>query len=407
MNKKLIVIGGGPACMMAAGTAAKNGCNVTLIEKNNILGRKLLITGKGRCNVTNFCDIENVIKNINSPNSKFMYSCLNAFSPYDTYSFFEDMGVPLKIERGNRVFPQSDRSLDIRDALKRYVLQNGVHILSENVTDIIGPPFIVMTENDKHSADSIILATGGLSYPLTGSTGDGYTFAKKFSHIINKTSPALVALNSSDECCAQMSGLSLKNISIKVLDSNTNIVYDDFGEMLFTHRGVSGPVILSASSKLDFTKSKYTLVIDLKPALSDEELDMRLLKDFLKNTNKDFQNSLSELLPKSMITPVIERSGIYPHQKVNTITKEQRKSLLNIIKNFKINLTGKAGYNEAIITSGGVALSQINPKTMESTTVKGLYFAGEILDIDANTGGYNLQIAFSTGFVAGSNAGKE
>lgn len=406
MSIKIIVIGGGPAGLMAAGTAAKYGANVILFEKNTMLGRKLLITGKGRCNVTNFCDAENVLNNINSNNSKFLYSALNAFSCYDTFSFFSEHGVPLKIERGNRVFPESDKASDIRDALKRYALNNGVKILNEQVTDVKEQPLLVSTNDNEYTADKIIIATGGLSYPLTGSTGDGYKFAKKLNHTVTKTQPALVAMLSKDQFLPDVAGLSLKNISIEIKDLNNKIVYTDFGEMLFTHNGVSGPVILSASSKLE-QSTKYNLYIDFKPALSFEQLDERILKDFAKYINKDFANSLGDLLPKSIISVVIDKSGIDAHQKVNTITKDQRKQLITVIKAFPVTLYSKAGFGEAIITSGGVSTKQINPKTMESNTVKGIYFAGEIIDLDANTGGYNLQIAFSTGYVAGKSAAME
>lgn len=407
MSKKVVVIGGGPAGLMSAGTAAKNGCNVTLIEKNRILGRKLLITGKGRCNVTNFCDVDNVLRNINSPNSKFMYSALNAFSCYDTYAFFEELGVPLKVERGDRVFPMSDKASDVRDALKKYVLSNGVKVVTAKALSVETDPLGVVTDIGRFDAESVIVATGGLSYPLTGSTGDGYFFARQTGHNVTETSPSLVSLKSSDSCCVEMSGLSLKNVSIAVR-SEKDIVYSDFGEMLFTHTGVSGPIILSASAKLDFKKSKrYVLSIDLKPALSYEELDARILKDFTKYINKDFQNSLCDLLPKTLIPQIVSMTRIDPHIKVNSITKEQRKVIVNTIKAFEIEIVGKSGYNEAIITSGGVDLSQINPKTMQSANVKGLYFTGEVLDIDCNTGGYNLQVAFSTGYVAGTSVAKE
>ncbi len=407
MNKRVVVIGGGPSGMMAAGTAAKYGCNVILIEKNKILGRKLLITGKGRCNVTNFCDIDNVLSNINSPNKKFMYSCLNAFDCYDAYAFFEELGVPLKVERGNRVFPVTDKAVDVRDAFKKYINQNNVVVKNETVVKILANPFRVITNSNEYTADAVVVATGGLSYPLTGSTGDGYRFAKEMSHTVTKTSPSLVALRSSDCDCADMAGLSLKNISITVTDVNNKIVYTDFGELLFTHTGVSGPVILSCSSKLDFKNGGYKLSIDLKPALTEQELDARILRDFGKYTNKDFSNSLFELLPRTIIPSIINRCEINPHQKVNTVTKKQRKRLVNIIKSFELFITSKAGYNEAVITSGGVSLDEINAKTMESKLVKGLYFTGEILDVDANTGGYNLQIAYSTGYTAGKSIGME
>ncbi len=401
MSKKVIVIGGGPAGMIAAGTAAKNGCNVILFEKNTILGKKLLITGKGRCNVTNFCDVDNVLKNINSSNPKFMYKALNTFSCYDAYAFFEELGVTLKIERGNRVFPESDLAVDVRNAFKKYLAQNNVTIVNEKVESISSKPFVVTTAFDEYEADAVIIATGGLSYPLTGSTGDGYKFASKFKHSIKKTEPALVALIGSKKICERLMGLSLKNISVNFYDKNNKNVYSDFGEMLFTHEGVSGPVILSASSKLEFGKSDYKLVIDLKPALSLDELDKRILSDFTKYTNKDFLNSLGDLLPKKLIPVIIDLSGIDPRQKVNTITKQQRLTLVNIIKGFEIRLNNKAGFEEAIITSGGVLTTEINPQTMESKIVENLYFAGEVIDVDANTGGYNLQIAYSTGYLAG------
>ena len=407
MSKRIIVIGGGPAGLMAAAVAAKNGCSVTLFEKNKILGRKLLITGKGRCNVTNFCESDNVIRNINSTNPKFMFSALNAFNCYDTYSFFEELSVPLKIERGNRVFPLSDKASDIRDGLKRYAVKCGVDFVFENVNSVLSDTPRIITDNGTYSADSIIIATGGLSYPATGSTGDGYRFARSLGHRVTALSPSLVGLLSSDLCCSDMSGLSLKNVAI-TLYKNDEVIYTDFGEMLFTHHGVSGPIILSASAKTDFKASDVSnLYIDLKPALSYEELDNRIIKDFTKYSNKDFLNSLNDLLPRKIIPYIVERSGIDPRQKVNSITKEQRRSIVEVIKSFVISINGKAGFDEAIITSGGVDLSQVDPKTMQSKYVKGFYFAGEVLDIDCNTGGYNLQVAFSTGYVAGMSASME
>lgn len=401
MSKSVIVVGGGPAGMIAAGTAALYGCKVLLFEKNKILGRKLLITGKGRCNVTNFCDVDNVLKNINSSNPKFMYKALNTFSCYDAYSFFEELGVSLKIERGNRVFPQSDKAADVRNALKKYITDNKVTVINENVKCVYANPFRIITDFDEYSADAVIIATGGVSYPLTGSTGDGYRFAKSCSHHIVKPEPALVALNGSRDLCARLAGLSLKNVSVEFTDKNNKKIYSDFGEMLFTHTGVSGPVVLSASSKLDFSITEYVLKIDLKPALSLAELDKRILSDFSKYSNKDFLNSLSDLLPKKLIPVIVDLSGINPRQKVNVITKNERAKLVDIIKNFKLTLDSKAGFEEAIITSGGVSTSEIDPKTMESLLVKNMYFAGEVIDVDANTGGYNLQIAYSTGYLAG------
>lgn len=387
--------------MLAAATAAQNGCDVYLLEKNDILGKKLLITGKGRCNVTNFCDTDNVIKNINSKNPKFMFKALNAFTCYDTYSFFEQLGVPLKVERGNRVFPVSDKSSDIRNALKKYALQSGVKIKHEKVIKITTLPFNIVTDKNNYSADSVIIATGGMSYPLTGSTGDGYRFAADSLHNIIEPRPALVAFVGSKQLCASLAGLSLKNITVKIENKNGKELYNAFGEMLFTHNGVSGPVILTASAKLDFSDVPYTLYIDLKPGLAEDELDRRILSDFSKYSNKDFVNSLNDLLPRKIIPAVVERSGIAPRSKVNVITKIQRKQLVSVIKRFSVELYAKAGFDEAVITAGGVDVSQVDPQTMESKLVKDLYFAGEVLDIDANTGGYNLQIAFSTGYLAG------
>lgn len=387
--------------MMAAGTAAELGGDVLLIEKNKILGKKLLITGKGRCNVTNFCDTDNVIANITSTNPKFMFSALNEFNCYDTYSFFENLGIALKTERGNRVFPQSDRAADIRNALEKYMRQGGVAVIHDRVTQINDSPLTVLTEKSSYEADAVIITTGGLSYPSTGSTGDGYKFASKLSHKIVDTEPALVPLTGSKETCKSLAGLSLKNIEVSFTDETGSTVFREFGEMLFTHNGVSGPVILTASSALDFSKHAYRMYIDLKPALSDKELDGRILRDFSKYNNKDFINSLDDLLPRKIIPVVVERSGINPRQKVNTIMKKQRGSLIKSIKSFELEITGKAGFDEAIITSGGVDTAAINPKTMESMIVKGVYFAGEVIDVSANTGGYNLQIAFSSGYVAG------
>lgn len=401
MSKRVIVIGGGPAGMMAAGTAAALGCKVTLIEKNRILGKKLLITGKGRCNVTNFCDNDNVIKNITSSNPKFMYSAFSEFSCYDTYAFFEERGVPLKIERGNRVFPQSDRAADIRNALSEYMKSYGVKVVQGKVISVHADPLGVKTADSVFEADSIIIATGGISYPLTGSTGDGYIFAGGLSHGIVRPKPALVPLLCSGNLCRSLAGLSLKNVGVTFNNERNETVFSDFGEMLFTHTGISGPIILTASSKLNPEKEKYKAYIDLKPALSEKELDARVLRDFNKYINKDFVNSLEDLLPRKIIPAIIEKSGINPRQKVNTITKDQRRLLVDKIKAFDIPVSGKAGFDEAIVTAGGVDTSEINPKTMESTKVKGIYFAGEVMDVSANTGGYNLQIAFSSGYLAG------
>lgn len=403
MNRQVIVIGGGPAGMMAAGTAARFGGVVRLFEKNRILGKKLLITGKGRCNVTNFCDAENVIENITSSNPRFMYGALNAFSCYDTYAFFEKLGVELKTERGNRVFPKSDRAVDIRNALEDYMKSAGVNVVNEQVVSIKTDPLRIFTDGQCYNADAVIIATGGLSYPNTGSTGDGFKFARALSHRLVKPEPALVPLIGSQDICARLAGLSLKNVCVSFLDENLKVIFSQFGEMLFTHSGVSGPVVLTASSSLDFSGHRYKMRIDLKPALSERELDERILRDFKKYSNKDFINSLVDLLPRKIIPVIVEKSGIYMRQKVNNISKSQRRVLVDTIKSFELDMSRKSGFDEAIVTAGGVDTSVINPKTMESLCVKGVYFAGEVIDVSANTGGYNLQIAFSSGYLAGKS----
>ncbi len=403
MLKKIAVVGGGPAGMMAAITAAKT-AKVLLFEQNNILGRKLLITGKGRCNVTNFCSEEELISQV-IHNPKFLYSAFSAFNAYDAYASFEEWGVPLKIERGNRVFPISDRSSDVRDALKRKAQEMNVNFIHEKVVEIQQGKIICA--NNEYSVDAIILATGGCSYPLTGSTGDGYRMAKSFGHTIVSPEPALVSLIESGSDCAQLMGLSLKNVRLSIFDLNSRLLYSEFGEMLFTHKGISGPIVLSASSNLKWSDFPCVASIDLKPALDVDKLDKRLLRDFEENINKDFSNALDKILPKKIIPQIIKRSGIEPHSKVHQITKNQRLNLIQTIKNFKIQIKEKADFSEAIITSGGIDVSQINPRTMESKLVPNVYFAGEIIDVDALTGGYNLQIAYSTGYLAGISASKE
>lgn len=401
--KKIAVVGGGPAGIMAAIAAAKT-ADVLLFEQNNMLGRKLLITGKGRCNVTNFCSEEEMISRV-VHNPKFLYSAFSAFNAYDAYASFEEWGVPMKIERGNRVFPISDRSVDIRDAMKRKAQEMNVRFIFEKVDEIC-PGKIVSSDNE-YNVDAIILATGGCSYPLTGSTGDGYKMAKKLGHTIVSPEPALVSLIESGNVCSDLMGVSLKNVRLSVYNSNSKLLYSEFGEMLFTHKGISGPIVLSASSNLSRTDFPCVASIDLKPALDEEKLDKRLLRDFEENINKDFQNALDKILPRKIIPKIIERSGVDPHLKVHQITKNERLSLVDAIKNFKINIKRKADFSEAIITAGGVDVAQINPKTMESKLVPNLYFAGEIIDVDALTGGYNLQIAYSTGYLAGISAAKE
>lgn len=407
-NKKVIVIGAGAAGTMAAGTAAKNGCDVLLLERNDKIGRKIMITGKGRCNVTNaLTDVSELIANV-PQNGRFLYSAFSDFGTRDTIDFFENQGVALKTERGNRVFPASDKAVDIVDALNRFISSNGVKRKTFRATELIienNEVKGVKTENGENFyADSVIVATGGLSYPKTGSTGDGYELALQAGHEIIPTKPSLVALTCREGFCSEAMGLSLKNTAIKVMDTKTNKqIYNDFGEMLFTHFGVSGPMILSASAHMrDMESCRYEIFIDMKPALSDEKLDARLQRDLLENSNKAISNSLGMLLPRAMIVPVMRLSAIRPSTKSNQVTKEMRQRLVHTMKNLKLTVLGFCSINEAIITSGGVKCSEINPKTMESKFCKGLYFAGEVIDVDAYTGGFNLQIAFSTGFVAGS-----
>ena len=408
ISKKVVVIGAGAAGLMAAGNAAQFGASVTLIEKNQRVGRKIMITGKGRCNVTNNCDIQAFINNV-PVNGRFLYSALNNFSPQDTMSFFEDLGLELKTERGNRVFPVSDRAVDVVDTLFDFVADNGVNLVCDSAKALIiedGEVIGVKCESETYYADSVIICCGGKSYPLTGSTGDGYLLAKQAGHTITDLKPSLVPLQSNNPDCKAMQGLALKNISFKIVNNESKkIVYNDFGEMLFTHFGISGPVVLSASSQIrDITENKYYAEIDLKPALSIEQLDKRLQNDFTENVNKDVSNSFSKLLPRKIIVPVLKRWGVPFDKKCNSITKEERRRLCEILKSFIIEINGFRPIEEAIITSGGIKTNEINPKTMESKLVKGLYFAGEVIDCDAYTGGFNLQIAWSTGKLAGENS---
>lgn len=407
--KKVIIVGAGAAGMMAAVSALKVGADVTLIEQNNILGKKIRITGKGRCNVTNDCTPQEFIQNVPT-NGKFLYSAINQFTAYDTMKFFEENHIPLKVERGNRVFPSSDKSIDIIKAFTRALEHVNCKILHKKVKSLIVEDSfcrgIITESGEKILADSVILATGGVSYPGTGSTGDGVIFAKSLGHKIIDLKPSLVPLVSSDYFCKELQGLSLKNVAIRIFDNQKNsFIYKDFGEMIFTHFGVSGPVILSASAHMkNMNLKKFILFIDFKPALDINTLDKRLLKDFSKNINKDYINSLDELLPKKLIPVIVKMSGIPPRTKCNKITKEQRINLINLLKNFKVTIDSFRPIKEAIVTSGGVSTKEINPKTMESKLIKSLYFAGEIIDVDAYTGGFNLQIAFSTGFLAGLSA---
>lgn len=399
---KIAVIGGGASGLMAAGTAASYGGRVTLFEKNNMLGKKLLITGKGRCNVTNNCTMEDFMNNV-PVNNKFLYSAYTNFTSEDTIEFFENMGVSLKTERGNRVFPVSDKASDIVNALKKYIKNNNVKIVNEEVLSIEKESendFLIVSSKEKYVFDKVIIATGGASYPGTGSTGFGYSAAKKFGHTINDIKPSLVPLVIKEDMCKKLQGLSLKNIKLSLL-KNDKIVYSELGEMLFTHFGMSGPLVLSASSHIRDLKNKYKISIDLKPGLDEKKLDERILRDFSQNLNKDFSNSLSKLLPQKLIPEIIKLSGIPFDKKVNAITKGQRQSLCILIKNMQFSVEGFRPIEEAIITSGGINVKEINPKTMESKICEGLYFCGEVLDVDGYTGGFNLQIAFSTGYLAG------
>lgn len=408
VSKKVLVIGAGAAGMMAAGTSAQLGAKVTLLEKNPRVGRKVMITGKGRCNVTNHCDVPTFIANV-PVNGRFLYSAASHFPPEDVMAFFETLGVPLKTERGNRVFPVSDKAVDIVDALRAFVLDSGVTIINESAKALIlenGEVIGVKGEKENYYADSVIVACGGKSYPLTGSTGDGYLFAKQAGHTIVPLKPSLVPLESSDTDCKSMQGLSLKNVSLKIIDNNSNNeIYSDFGEMLFTHFGISGPMVLSASSHIrEMPPNRYRAVIDLKPALTEEQLDKRLQKEFQQNANRDVSNAFSKLLPRKIIIPVLKRWGVPFDKKCNVITREERHALCNLLKGFTIPLNGFRPIEEAIITSGGVNTAELNPKTMESKLISGLYFAGEVIDCDAYTGGFNLQIAWCTGRLAGENA---
>lgn len=435
---KVVIIGGGPAGMIAGIAAAKKGDNVIILEKMNMLGRKLLITGKGRCNITSSIDISEFIQNIPG-NGRFLYSCFEQFTNKDIINLLEKHKVNVKEERGNRIFPVSDKSIDVLNALLEELKELNVNIITNadvkniliNDNIITGVEYIKGGNKVIERADKVILATGGKSYPSTGSTGDGYDIAKKIGHTITKIVPSLVPINANSiesiekgnkeifesqyntslELCKDLQGLSLKNVEIKLEDTEKNkIIYNDFGEMLFTHFGVSGPTILSGSAHLLryknienlFENGKIVLKIDLKPALTEEKLDLRLLRDFEKEKNKLFKNSLNDLLPQKLIEPIIKISGINPNKQINEITKLERLKLIKILKNLTITITGFRPINEAIVTSGGVSIKEINPKTMESKIISGLYFAGEIIDVDAYTGGFNLQIAYSTGYAAGN-----
>lgn len=396
---KVIVIGGGASGMVASYFFAKNGNEVTLIEKNEKLGKKLYITGKGRCNLTNDCSVEDFLNNVVS-NPKFLLSSINNFTPEDTMNFFESLGLPLKTERGNRVFPLSDKSSDVIKVLEKALISLGVEIrFNENVLDLIVEDNTikgVTTTMCDYFADKVVVATGGLSYPSTGSTGDGYKWAQKLGHKITDLKPSLCGFNLKGEEYKELQGLGLKNVTLTAYDDGKQY-YKEMGEILFTHFGISGPLVLSCSAltcKKDY--KKITLSIDLKPALSEKELDNRILRDFSLNKNKEFKNSLDGLLPKTLIPLIIKRSKILPYKKNNVISKEERLGLVNTLKNLNFSLASLRDYTEAVITSGGISIKDVNPSTMESKIVKNLYFIGEVLDVDAYTGGFNLQIAFST-----------
>ncbi len=406
--KKVVVIGAGAAGMMSAATAAYNGKEVLLLEKNHRVGRKIIITGKGRCNVTNNCDIEGLIENVVT-NNKFLYSAFYTFTNEDVKAMFEKMGVKLKGERGSRVFPESNSAHDISDALEKMVKKTGVKLmLNTKVSKIIEVDNkikkVVLDDNTEIVCDSVIIATGGLSYPRTGSTGDGYKFAEKFGHKVTDRYPSLIGLEVLEDFCFDLNKLSLRNIEIKLLNSRGREIYSDFGEMEFTEHGIDGPVIKSASCIMkNAKKEKYKILLDLKPALSEEKLDKRIQKDFQKYSNKKFEKSLDDLLPQKLIPVIIKLSGIDKDTLVHQISKEQRLNLVKTLKEITLNIKGYRPIEEAIVTSGGIKVSEINSSTMESKLIEGLFFAGEVIDVDAFTGGFNLQIAFSTAYLAGEN----
>lgn len=409
--RKIIVVGGGAAGMMAAVTAARKGKNVLLLEKNEKLGKKLFITGKGRCNITNSAEIDELFSAVVS-NPKFLYSSFYSLTNDQVIEFFEELGVKTKVERGGRVFPESDHSSDVIRALEQELKRLGAEIrLRTEVKEILAEggraKGVRLSSGEKLNADAVIIATGGLSYPSTGSTGDGYRFARECGHKVTELSPALVPMEVEEWYAKELMGLSLRNIEIKITDGKKKL-YEEFGEMLFTHYGVTGPVILSASSIVGKKLKEHplTLHIDLKPALTEEQLDKRVLREFEANHNRQFKNAVDSLFPAKLKPVIVELSGIPEEKKVNEVTKEERLRFVRIIKDFSMTLTAMRGYNEAIITKGGVSVKEIDPGTMESKLVNRLYFAGEVLDLDAVTGGYNLQIAWSTGYLAGMNAGE-
>lgn len=405
LSADAVVIGGGAAGMLCSAAAAERGLDVILLEPNKVLGRKLRITGKGRCNVTNNCDIKEFLNNIPG-DGRFLHSALNRLSPHDTMELFEGLGVHLKTERGNRVFPVSDNANDVAGALQRYLNRAGVRVVHESAKHIITEDNAVTgveTSGGIIDCRAAVICTGGLSYPLTGSRGAGYKMAKELGHTVTPTRPSLVPLESDDDYCAEMQGFSLKNVTLSAYEDG-KLIYKELGEMLFTHFGVSGPLVLSASSHMRrFGEARYELRIDLKPGLDEKKLDARLLRDFEKYANRDFANSLGDLAGKTMIPVLVRLSGIPAETKVNSITREQRHELLRLLKSFPVSIIGPRPIDEAIVTSGGVSTKEINPRTMQSKLVGGLYFAGEVMDLDAYTGGFNLQIAWSTAYVAANS----
>ena len=405
LSADAVVIGGGAAGMMCSAVAAERGLDVILLEPNKILGRKLRITGKGRCNVTNNCDIREFLNNIPG-DGRFLYSALNRLSPRDTMELFESLGLHLKTERGNRVFPVSDNANDVAGTLQRYMNRAGVRVIHSSAKHIITEADTVTgveTCDGVIECRAAVICTGGLSYPLTGSRGAGYKMAQELGHTVTPTRPSLVPLESDDDYCAEMQGFSLKNVTLSAYEDD-KLIYKELGEMLFTHFGVSGPLVLSASSHMRrFGEAKYELRIDLKPGLDEKKLDARLLRDFEKYANRDFANSLGDLAGKAMIPVLVRLSGIPAETKVNSITREQRHELLRLLKSFPVSVSEPRPIDEAIVTSGGVSTKEINPRTMQSKLVGGLYFAGEVMDLDAYTGGFNLQIAWSTAYVAANS----
>ena len=403
----VIVIGGGPAGMMAAITAAERGAKVCLMERNQKVGRKLYITGKGRCNVTNDADVRTVLEHI-PRNGRFVTSAITRFPPESVKAFFEKRGVALKVERGGRVFPVSDKAADVVDALFLSLRRSGVELLEDRAAELLVEDGAVCGVRGEHGtirSKAVVLATGGASYPLTGSTGDGYAMAEKVGHTIVPPQPSLVPLETAGEDCRRMQGLSLRNVAIRVKNQKKKVIYAEQGEMLFTHFGVTGPLILSASAHMrDFAKDKYTIFIDLKPALDEEKLDQRLLRDFGEQANRAFHNVLEGLLPRLMVPVMVERCGIPGDLPVHSVTKGQRRRLLEELKSFRVEVTGPRPIAEAIVTSGGVKTGEVDPHTMASKKIPGLYLAGELLDVDGYTGGFNLQIAWSTGRAAGEAA---